>query len=77
MEIPTQVCKRCVLDSTIPGISFDGEGVCNVCNEFDSYNEPLLDANGKAIRDPVAYVGAMQQRQGGVCLSFPDAPRET
>jgi len=29
-----QVCKKCVLPDTYPGITFDAEGVCNYCNEY-------------------------------------------
>ena len=28
-------CSRCVLDSTVPGIEFDAEGVCSHCRLFD------------------------------------------
>jgi hypothetical protein len=28
-----QICKKCVLPETYPGIKFDEEGVCNFCNE--------------------------------------------
>ena len=26
-------CSRCILPSTFPGIHFDADGVCNICNE--------------------------------------------
>ena len=29
-------CKRCVMDTTDPDISFDASGVCNHCREYDS-----------------------------------------
>jgi N-acetyl sugar amidotransferase len=28
-------CKRCVYDHTVPGISFDKQGVCNYCHQQD------------------------------------------
>ncbi|MCK5057809.1 MAG: hypothetical protein KAT34_14210 [Candidatus Aminicenantes bacterium] len=31
-----QVCKKCVLPETYPGISFDEDGICNFCLEFVS-----------------------------------------
>lgn len=31
MSQPTQICKKCVMDSTVPFISFDMDGVCNYC----------------------------------------------
>lgn len=30
-----QVCTRCVLDTTVPDITFDANGVCHFCREYD------------------------------------------
>src|SRR6185295_13972919 len=30
-----QVCSRCIYDSRIPYISFDQQGVCNYCHQYD------------------------------------------
>ncbi len=30
-----RMCSRCILDSTIPGISFDKNGMCNYCLTYD------------------------------------------
>jgi len=35
MDKPTRICVRCVSDTTIPGIRFDAQGVCNFCNRHD------------------------------------------
>ena len=29
------VCKRCVMDTTVHDISFDHNGICNYCGDFD------------------------------------------
>lgn len=29
-----QICSRCLMDSTVPDISFDAQGVCNYCTDF-------------------------------------------
>ncbi|MCE4538164.1 N-acetyl sugar amidotransferase [Pelomonas sp. P7] len=29
-----QICTRCLMDSTIPDISFDAQGVCNYCTDL-------------------------------------------
>lgn len=42
-----QRCSRCLMPNTYPGISFDANGVCNQCNEFQK-KEPLGE---KALRD--------------------------
>ncbi|MEH8254250.1 N-acetyl sugar amidotransferase [Aeromonas veronii] len=31
-----QMCTRCVMDTTDPQITFDEQGVCNHCHEFDN-----------------------------------------
>jgi N-acetyl sugar amidotransferase len=38
-----RVCSRCICDTSIPGIIFDSEGVCNFCHEQDERdsNYPL------------------------------------
>lgn len=30
-----QLCTRCVMDTTAPEITFDADGVCNFCKDFD------------------------------------------
>lgn len=30
-----EICKRCIMDTTDPDISFDEEGVCNHCRKYD------------------------------------------
>jgi N-acetyl sugar amidotransferase len=29
------ICSRCIYDSTVPGISFDNEGICNYCRQIE------------------------------------------
>lgn len=31
-----RICTRCVMDTSDPAIQFDGDGVCNHCNEFEN-----------------------------------------
>lgn len=38
-------CKRCLMDTTAKGITFDENGICNYCKEF----EKLLKSNVKKI----------------------------
>lgn len=33
------VCKRCVIDDSIPGVVFDDEGVCNYCHIHDEMSQ--------------------------------------
>jgi N-acetyl sugar amidotransferase len=32
-----QNCERCIIDSTIPGTSFDENGFCNFCQDYDKH----------------------------------------
>jgi len=31
------ICKKCVMDDTVPGIEFDSDGVCNYCHQHDEF----------------------------------------
>jgi N-acetyl sugar amidotransferase len=35
-EFKNQICTKCVLDTTDPGITFDENGVCNYCREVEA-----------------------------------------
>ena len=35
MNTEYQLCTRCVMDSSDPAISFNTQGICNHCREFD------------------------------------------
>ena len=47
-----RVCTRCICNTTIPGIVFDVNGVCNFCHEHDErdFTYPL-NTNGKRTLD--------------------------
>ena len=34
-----QICTRCVIDATVPGVAFDENGVCNHCALYDRLEE--------------------------------------
>lgn len=46
-----RICARCVMDETDPGISFDADGVCSHCIEFETLQRPRLklDLEGEAL----------------------------
>ena len=50
-EISLQVCRRCIMDSSVPGIRFDAEGVCNFCKVHDHLEKefPLGEAGRKIL----------------------------
>ena len=42
---PYQECNRCLMDTSDPWITFDDEGVCNHCRQYDTYMERAGDAD--------------------------------
>lgn len=38
-----RICVRCVMDTTDPDITFDAQGVCNHCRQFDLVYQPVLE----------------------------------
>jgi N-acetyl sugar amidotransferase len=34
-----QICSRCIYDALVPGISFDGDGVCNYCRQVEALEQ--------------------------------------
>jgi len=47
---PYQVCTRCVMDTTDPGISFDEAGECFHCKRFDSVIKPAWPSPKEGLR---------------------------
>jgi len=44
-----QICSRCILDSNIPDISFNDEGICNYCVQHDEFEKQFPQGiEGKA-----------------------------
>ena len=35
-----KICKKCVMDTSDPNITFDDEGICEYCNNFETYIKP-------------------------------------
>lgn len=51
-EVPLKRCTRCILPETMPYISFDDEGVCNYCRNFEKRGGTQLKGE-KALEDLV------------------------
>ena len=43
----TQICSRCIMDTTDSNIIFDDKGVCNHCHLYDIKNNNFIDENDK------------------------------
>ena len=44
-----RTCSRCIYDSSIPGISFDIDGVCNYCSNVDELTEVYGTGSDKGL----------------------------
>ena len=44
-----RTCSRCIYDSSIPGISFDIDGVCNYCRNVDELTEVYGTGSDKGL----------------------------
>ena len=46
MKRAIRYCTRCVMPDTNPDLSFDEEGVCNACRNYDNRNDVDWVARG-------------------------------
>jgi N-acetyl sugar amidotransferase len=65
MKHAETVCTRCIMDSNVPNISFDTQGVCNYCTDYlEQCGHVFIDNDGKkeaklqALVDKVKKAGA-------------------
>jgi len=45
MDSEYKICSRCIFDSRIPGIHFDGDGVCNYCHQIEELERVYQTGN--------------------------------
>lgn len=81
---PYQICTRCVMDTSDPDISFDSDGICSHCRQFDALvrdqveraNRGERETELKAIVERIKAAGAGQEYDcimglsGGVDSSY-------
>ncbi|WP_292520587.1 N-acetyl sugar amidotransferase [Methanoculleus sp.] len=65
-----RVCTRCVCDDSIPGISFDTDGVCNLCKNYDLIEQefPLSEATQQRFQQIVDSIKRSQRTAKYDCL---------
>lgn len=68
--IKSQVCTRCVCDDSIPGISFDENGVCTLCKNYDLIEQefPLSEATQQKFQHIVDNIKRSQRNAKYNCL---------
>lgn len=61
-----QICTRCVMDSSVPNIEFDTQGVCNYCTDFlERCSHVLDDTSENKARKLKALVAEVKQAGHG------------
>ena len=63
MTLINQVCSRCVMDKTDPGIVFDSDGLCNYCLNFDAEILPSWN-HGMGKEDELARLAERIKKAG-------------
>lgn len=61
MENRYRICTRCVMDTTDPDITFDGDGVCNHCHHYDQLVRDHVFAGGDGERRLAAAMAAIRR----------------
>ncbi len=61
--VPYRICGKCIMDTTDPEITFDGDGVCNHCRSYDELvrTQVISGAEGRRWLEKVA---SMAKRAG-------------
>ena len=66
-----KICTRCVMDRSAPKISFNSEGLCCYCQNFDSKIKPIWkndNANFKELKSIVSNIKKQQTKEEFDCL---------
>jgi N-acetyl sugar amidotransferase len=67
-----QICTRCVMDTSVADIRFDGAGVCNYCAEFLTHSHHVLNRSdadrAKALEEFTARVKASGRGRQYDCI---------
>lgn len=71
MEDRVQVCARCIMDTSVPGIRFDEMGRCNFCRTADASiarGVPSASEREGALRNAVAAIKAAGKGRAYDCI---------
>lgn len=52
-EVSYRICTRCVMDTSDPSITFNEDGVCNHCEEYDSIKSKFTFSDDKKVAEIV------------------------
>jgi len=65
-----QICKRCICDTTIPGIIFDNDSICNYCHAHDTLEKyyPLNEKGQQQFHKLVGEIKTKGRKQRYDCV---------
>ena len=58
IDTSRQMCSRCIMDASDPNISFDSEGLCDYCRNFNAEIKPNWHTDARG----AAQLGALSER---------------
>lgn len=62
---PYQICTNCIMDTSDPKISFDADGVCDYCTNFQTMIAPNWHTDERGIRELAAIAEKIRQEGKG------------
>lgn len=60
-----QICTNCVMDTSDPSITFDEDGICDHCNNFQNNIEPTWKPNQEGINQILPLVEKIKKEGSG------------
>lgn len=63
-----QICTRCILDTTVPGIEFDDEGVCSYCKQYDNQVQDMFHYDAAGQKTLEAVIAEIKRK--GACRDY-------
>ena len=64
-EKALQICRKCIYDESVPGVTFDGDGVCNLCRQIEMLKEEYGTGSQKGQRNLESIVGEIKKSGRG------------
>lgn len=62
---PYQICTNCIMDTSDPKISFDADGVCDYCTNFQTMIAPNWHTDERGVRELAAIAEKIRQEGKG------------
>lgn len=60
-----RVCMRCVMDTSDPELTFDAQGVCNHCRDYDEFAQTITRSGERGLKELEALAARIKQDGAG------------